>query len=199
MYDPHFKGVFHLSSKYLKGVVSSSNGNILQRMFKTSILGTTHILVFPRNHRFFESFNRKIQQAVAVGFIDQFADDFKDITNKKRFLHLKLVEEKPMNLEHLEAALFIWMVSLVFPIAAFIAEWIFRIKDFIVFHSTFAAYIKILENNTSKRDRKMQKAMKTIKTEKRALDDFQHTKITICLNSGELTKTNEDQIVVIDL
>lgn len=166
MYDPHFQGIFHLSNNYLKLIVDQSKGEILQRVIRGSFSGATTSFVIPCHHRFFESFDKKTQQAVAAGIIDHFADDFKDLTNKKRFSHLKLVEEVPMSLEHLEAAFWVWLVSLVIPTAAFIAEWIFKLmdlKEFFLFRFIFTTYIKVLENNDDTKKKKTFEKVQNLK------------------------------------
>jgi hypothetical protein len=179
VYDHQFKGVFHFLSNNLKLLIANSSGKILKRIIKEDILDTPKTLVFPRNHRFFEAFNQKIERIVPSGIIvDHFNDDiYRNLINPKQFKHLYLDQETPMALEHLEAGFVVWLVSLVFPIIAFIGEWIARFMDFIVFRSVFTAYIKSLERNVRNRDRKLQKflmKMEKVKQESLQLCDQEY-------------------------
>jgi hypothetical protein len=149
---------FNLLSFYLV----NSKGKLAPRIIKES--RKTESLVFPRNHRFFEAFNMKLKKIVPFGIVDHFTDRNKDLFSKKRFALSALEEFQPINLVHLEATLFVWVVSLALPVAAFVVEWIFKcitsIKDIFVFYTIFKHFINILENNPRISDENIQKALK---------------------------------------
>jgi hypothetical protein len=126
IHDHLFERAFYLMPHHLSGFIKSSKGKLLERIMTYNYFGTLKAFNFPRNHRFYEVFDRKIQQIVTAGIIDHFADDFKNLFNKKQFSHLHLEVVEPMNTEHLKAAFAVWLVSLCFPAAAFIAEWILK-------------------------------------------------------------------------
>lgn len=162
IYDHDFKGFFHVSSNILEFVVTKSKGKLLQRIIRESSLAATKTLIFYRNHRFYESFNEKIQQLVSAGIIDHLGGYDKDLVNPKRFAKLNLDQVQPMNLQHLEAGFVIWMISLMIPVTVFIFEWIIRFKDFIVFRFIFVAYIKTLERDLQNRHLEVQKKIESI-------------------------------------
>jgi hypothetical protein len=165
VYDHRFKGVFHLFPNKLHNYMQISSGNILPRISKESAYGNSKVFVFPRNHRFFESFNKQIEQVIAAGIIDHFGDDAKDLVKAKRFITSKLESAKPMSMSHLKAGFVVWLVSLIFPFAAFIGEWVLRIRDLIVFKSVRKAFFKLHEINSRNHDIEMQKTILKMKKE----------------------------------
>lgn len=133
-------------SNDLDHFIKESKGKLLGRIIKGTS-PTAKFMVFPRNHRFYESFNKEIQQLLPTGIINHLAGNLGNEINSRKFANLTLENVQPMSLKHLEAAFVIWLVSLLFPIAAFIVEWIFRLRDFIVFKITFEAYIRASKCN----------------------------------------------------
>jgi hypothetical protein len=110
-------------------------GKLLPRIFEESGFEPRQLFVLRHNHRFLEAFKIKIEQILPAGIIDHYADEYRDLIKKKRFT--KLSEAQAMALEHLEAAYMIWLLSLIVPTAAFIGEWILKLKDFVVFLYVF--------------------------------------------------------------
>jgi hypothetical protein len=198
IYDHRFKGFYHVSFLDLKEAISRSNGSIISRIIKESALGTSETIIFPQNHRLFEDFDRKIQEMVTAGLVDYLRNDYKDLMSKKRFAVQNV--ETAMSLEHLEAAFALWLVSLIFPVTAFICEWIFKcietIKDFIVFKCVFVAYIKQLESETRTRDQKMQRILSEIEAKKakfQQIDETRQIHQTIQVQLATELKNEEDQ------
>lgn len=179
----------------LDSLMAQSGGEILKRIIKENVLGSTKMIVFPRNHHFYESFNKNIERLVTAGIINYFGDDYKDLISVKRFSHLKLSKVKPMNLKHLEAGFVVWLMSLIVPVAAFIVEWIIRFKDFIVFRSVFTAFTKLKEENVRNRDRNIQTFMKKLKLAKEKVQTiFELKKVEIYQESFEQIQIKETQI-----
>jgi hypothetical protein len=168
IYNHRSRTVFYLQSIYLAHTIEQSKGKILDRIIMEKLPWTAPLtLDFPHNHRFYESFNHKIQQMVTAGIIDHFGDDdYKDILNLKRFKPAQFDVMKPLNLSDFEAGFGYWLFSLIFPIAAFIGEWIFRFRDFIVFRCVVETFIDIQVRNMRAHHRKMQKLLKKLENEK---------------------------------
>lgn len=138
-------------SSHLDEFILESKGKLLQLLIKENILGSSKVLAIPRNHRFFESFNKEIEKLLATGIIKHFAKDYHDFRNPKRFKNLEAGEV--MTLEHLEAGFAIWFASLIFPITSFVAEWAAKFKKFIIFKGVFEAFVKTLKNSVRRRDK----------------------------------------------
>lgn len=126
IYGTSLKGVFHLPTGELDKIIFQTKGKILKRVFKESGVGARRIFIFPRNHRFYETFNRKLVQMVMAGLINNLAYEYTEMINKNRFKHLHTDSVEPMSLEHLEAGFVLWLISLIFPTLAFAGEWIFK-------------------------------------------------------------------------
>jgi hypothetical protein len=167
IHDFRMEAVFFLESDRLRTLILKTQGRILKRMLKQSVLGSRKVLVFPQNHRFYEIFNKKIGQLVTAGIINHLANDFKDVVNMKKFSQLKSDEVVPMSLEHLEAGFVIWLVSMIFPFVAFAFEWIVTLKDFMIFQRMFEAFVKDFENNARIRHQNMTKALRQRKSSKK--------------------------------
>lgn len=159
IYNSHFKGVIHLPSSDLARLVFESRGKLLPRIIKYNLEKIVKGLAFPRNHRFFEVFNKRVKQMIAGGIVDQLSDEFKDLTGKKKITS-NLEAAEPMTLEHLQAGFVVWLISLIFPIAVFIIEWIIRFAECIVFELVFESYTRSFEINVKNRDKKIIKIVK---------------------------------------
>jgi hypothetical protein len=189
IHDFHFKGVFYLLSDYLSHYIMNSKGQILQRIIKVTMIGSSKVFVLPHNHRFFEIFNKKTEQMITAGLINHFNRESKHSFNQKGFAPSSLENFKPMTLEHLEAGFVVWIVTLMFPIAAFVFEWIVKcivdMKIFIVFRCVFLAYLRNLEDNIRIRDQVMEKSLMKIEEEKEIC------KINESNSKSEKNETNE--------
>jgi hypothetical protein len=111
---------------HLSDYILGSGGQILKRIITDATFGSSKLFVMPHNHRFFEIFNEKTEKTIPSGIIHHFSKENKDLFNQKGFAPSKLENFKPMNLEHLEAGFVVWIVTLIFPITAFIFEWIVK-------------------------------------------------------------------------
>jgi hypothetical protein len=128
IHDFRFKGVFYLLSDHLSDYIMKSSGQILKRMIKDAMIGSSKLLVMPHNHRFFDIFNEKIEETIPYGLIDHFSKDDKDSFNQKGFAPSSIENFKPMTLEHLEAGFVVWIITVMVPIAAFVFEWVVKFK-----------------------------------------------------------------------
>jgi hypothetical protein len=109
-------------------MTKKTKGRILQRVIQEKDLSRTKTLVFEHNHPFYKIFEEKIQQMVTGGILKHTINNYKDSINAIRLTHSKLNVETPMSLEHLEAGFVVWLVSLMFPIIAFMIEWFVHLK-----------------------------------------------------------------------
>lgn len=166
IYHHSFKGIFHLFPKFLDHYLMRSKGRLLGRITKSSIACASKALIFPRNHRFYKCFDGKIKKLVEAGIIDHFEEHFKNLISSNRLLFQNLNEAEPLTLKHLEAGFVVWLLSLIFPFLAFIAEWILRSKDLIIFRFIFETYIKSFEKTVRDRDQYMLNQLRKIEIEK---------------------------------
>lgn len=141
----------------------------MERIIELKTFGSTKKLTFSHNHAFFNAFNRKIEQLVTAGIINHWTEVFEALVDPKDLIRLKPENYQKMSLKHLEAGFVVWLLSLLFPIAAFIIEWIMTWKDFIIFKYIFKFYMKHLEESCSSRDRKMQTILRRIRNAKQNL------------------------------
>lgn len=161
IFNHNSKSVFHLYANKLDYFIKKSQGKILPRLFKSSTSATAKFLIFPRNHLFYQSFNEKISQLLSNGIVNHFAKDMSESINPKRFSHLGLETVKPMSMEHLKAGFLVWIFSLIFPITAFIVEWIIVLKK----NFAAAALKKKEEREKKRRNRKLQQTLIKMKIE----------------------------------
>lgn len=166
IFDHNFKGVFYLSLPNLKKYLKWSKNKLMERIMEHKVSGSTKKLVFPRHHRFFDAFNRKIDQLVTAGIVEHLAKSFEHEIIPKSLFKIKRENYQAMSLAHLEAGFVVWLVSLLFPTTAFIIEWIMTLKEFIVFKCCYKLYMKIVLKNIRKRDRKMQKILRKLRKAK---------------------------------
>jgi hypothetical protein len=189
------KCVIHLPMDNLTDLIGQSKGKILKRILKDPSTTQFKGMVFPLNHRFLEIFEHQIKRFLTAGILNIERNDLYEKVNPKRFLHMTVDEVQPMNLEHLEAAFVVWLISMIFPVVAFIVEWIImlvlRLKDFIVFKYVFEIYIKSLEENSRIRNIKMQETYLEIK--KKSLFKKYAIKV-IKQNQEKKRKTYKDQV-----
>jgi hypothetical protein len=156
IHDHRFKSVIHVPAFELDSLITYSKGDILPRIIKEPALKSSNSMLFPRNHRLFEPFNKVIKEAVTAGIIDHLSGNLKNLINHKRYQKLHFEGFRPMNLDHLKAGFVIWLVAITFPIAAFVAEWIvFGLPKFI-FRYIFSSYIKNLEQISRNRGEELQ-------------------------------------------
>jgi hypothetical protein len=137
IFNPQFKGVIDIRSRKLLETVNYTRGEILKRLLKTPIKEMICGLEFPRNHRFYESFNRKIQQLFESGTINHYMDENKKYFDTKFYekplkIHKKYLETsykksfedgpKVLTMKDLEFGFVIWLGSLCLPFIVFIIE-----------------------------------------------------------------------------
>lgn len=179
---------FHFYSFDLDYFIKESKGKLLPRIIKESSPTTAKFIVFPRNHRFFQSFDKKIQQIVAAGIINHLGNDYKESINPKHYSHLTLEEVEPLSMEHLKAGFVVWLIALIFPIVAFIFERIFTFGVTIIFDQTFETYIETIGTNVRKRNRKMQKSLRKLEQRKSKADE-QKLKVIAGIENESIKKS----------
>lgn len=142
--DPTFRGGLHLPANTLQHYAIETNGTLLNRVLKERFSIDMSGMKFPRNHRFFETFDKKLQQLFAGGIMDYYASQWLNNLKHDRFKHLYIDEPEVLTLKHLEAGFRIWLVSIGIAICAFIVEllvkWIPIWRDSLVVKYVIASY-----------------------------------------------------------
>lgn len=133
IHDPNFKGGLQVNQDYLIAFTRFSKGLFLDRVLKETLYTEIVGLELPKNHKFFEIFDKKIQQLFNAGIVDYYRDEFVQFTKPKRYKHLHNSKPKVLTLKILEAGFVVWLISLFMSFLAFVGEWTVRIKDFLVF------------------------------------------------------------------
>lgn len=132
IFDPEFKESILVGGSNLYLDVQFSKGKLLDRILKQRLAHDASGMLFPRNHKLFDIFNRKIQQLLTGGIINHFTDEWFKYLDAKRYAHLYPEGPKVLTMKHLEAGFVLWLVSISFAIMAFSCEWIIRLKNFCV-------------------------------------------------------------------
>lgn len=135
-----FKGAFYMDSLDLYYHVWLSNGTLLNRFLKQSVNLDIRGLVFPRNHGFYEIFNKKLQQYFESGLIGRYVSSTKAFLNPKRYAHLFAASPQVLTMEHLQAGFVIWLVSILVSLTAFTLEWLVRLKDYLLIKHLLTAF-----------------------------------------------------------
>lgn len=130
IYDPTFKGALHLHSQALYYRVYISRGLLLQRLMKERVDLDMSGMIFPPNHRFYKTFDRKIQRLFEAGFIDYFRTVERKCLNSKRYEHLYRDQPQVLTLKHLEAGFVVCSAAMSISILVFVFEWLTKFKDY---------------------------------------------------------------------
>lgn len=131
IFDSKFKNVLHVESQNLYIFNLISNGKLLSRILKETFYlemsGMAMNGMQPRNHKFFETIDTKIQQLLASGHIGLFTT-YWNLQLKPKFYEKYNPNEGPtkLTMEHLRAGFVVWIISLWFAVVAFVVEWVFR-------------------------------------------------------------------------
>jgi hypothetical protein len=158
-----------LPPKKLHHYIKKSKGRLLKRIMKGSVFGKSKLFAFPRNHRFFESFNKVMKQMITAGILDHFGDENRDLVKDKTFAsftHSTVDAMQPMSLEHLKAGFAIWLTALCLPVTAFIIEWALVFIDYVIFKCLYFAFIKKLQQDVKNRNKLLLAELKKMKLAK---------------------------------
>lgn len=99
---------------------------------------------FPKNHKLFEIFDKKLQQMHEAGlieFLNRIVKTFAESGQYRKYQE-DPNEKKVLTLKSLEAGFVIWLTSLSLSIVMFICEWIIRMRDLVVFKNVFEAFTR---------------------------------------------------------
>lgn len=111
-----------------------TEGLVLKRVLYKDRLDLAMIgMIFPRNHRLYEIFDRKFQQMFVGGLVDRYVSVYTRGLDAKMYAHLYEPVPQMLTLEHLEAGFVVWLVSLSLGIFAFGCEWLTRIFNGYIF------------------------------------------------------------------
>ena len=142
LYDPKFKGAIHLDPLMLWNKVRKSGGRLLKRILKERFDFEMCGMLFPRNHRLFEIFNKKLSELFESGLSSYWEKLFAKYLDPKFYHWLNNEEPQKLTMEQLESGFVIWLISLSFSCLVFICEWLIRLKDFLIIKFVLQAYCR---------------------------------------------------------
>jgi hypothetical protein len=132
---------------------------------------------FPRNHKLYKNFSRKITQLIEAGITKKYRKTNLIYSNPKyyekpRMPHKKYLETtwrksfidepKILIMKDLEFGFVIWLGSLIFPLIGFRSEWLNRLKEFLIMKFMLVAYFEQKHSESRKRIRMFQKIKKNL-------------------------------------
>lgn len=131
--DPSNKIGIQIGRDETTRFIWKTKGKFANRILKDRLLLETCGMQFPRNHRFFTAFDRKLQQLFTAGLVDyninSIISNFRDL---KRYAHLYPDEPQVLTLEHLEAGFVIWLISVLSAAIVFFLQWLKKFVDFLI-------------------------------------------------------------------
>lgn len=132
----------------LKYQAIASNGTFLRRILRETVYVRMVVMHF-KESRTLDVFDTKIEQILEAGLIDYLDKDYSEYVNPKRYEHLHPKGPEVLTLEHLRAGFIIWLVSVSFALFVFIAEWVVRLKDLLIYYYLFSAFYNFKLDSTS--------------------------------------------------
>jgi hypothetical protein len=75
IYDPKQKKAVFVRSRHFYSSMRSSRGEFKKRLIAEPIQEQFYGVEFPRNHKFYEPFNRKITQLIEAGITEKYIKD----------------------------------------------------------------------------------------------------------------------------
>lgn len=141
IHDSKFKGAIYMHIDKLYFAAEKSRGHIFQRLIKERIVEPMYGMRFPKNHKFYEIFDRKLQQIFEAGVSDRYVRELND-RHQKRYSHLYHDGPEVLTMEHLEAGFVVCLKPLLFACIAFVFEWIIRVVEFVICKSIFKAFFQ---------------------------------------------------------
>lgn len=168
IFDSSFKEGVQISSDQIAVYSQLTNGEILKRLLMESFLTEHCGLIFPRNHKFYEVIDLKLQQLHSTGILRYHMDyngiplSSKKYLNPGYFRKPKLLTREYLEdiypksfpdgpkvfslQEHLEAGFVIWLVSIAIACVVFILEWMITLKDYFIIKALLEAYFSQRRN-----------------------------------------------------
>jgi hypothetical protein len=134
-----------------------SRGEIMKRVLQTPVETLTCGFEFPRNHKFYESFNRKIQQITEAGITNHHKERDKKYLDPKSYEkplkpHKKYFETtwrksfvnepQVLTFSDLEFGFVVWLGSLILPLIAFIIECLVGLVNVLLFKRILSVYFE---------------------------------------------------------
>lgn len=139
-FNSTFKDAIHIRGDLLWQASMLSEGRLIERMIKERFALTMFGFQFPRNHKFFEIFDRKIQEIFAAGLtykLDSIMLSWTKPECYKEFRHkYENDDPKVLSLKELEAGFVIWLIFMCSSVIVFVLECISR-KIMLKIHRQF--------------------------------------------------------------
>lgn len=145
-----FKGGITMSENKLFYYVMWSHGKILERLLPERLFLEMSSMGFPRNHQFFEVFNKKLEQMMSGGLIDHYTSGYKDYLNPKKYAHLNESSPAVMKLNRRESCFVFWFVSTSFALFGFTLEWFVKLKEYLIMRQALTAFRRRVSQNFDK-------------------------------------------------
>jgi hypothetical protein len=179
IFDPTQRKVLFARSRLLYGFMEASRGEFKKRLIAEPIQERFCGVSFPRNHKFYEPFNRKITQLIKAGITEKYIKDNIGTVidpkyyEKPRLAHKKYLETtwrksfidepKVLSMKDLKFGFVIWLGLLVLPLICFILEWLKLLKHFVIMKFILAAYFERKQAEGSKNAEKRTKMFHELK------------------------------------
>lgn len=108
-----------------------TQGQILKRLLDERVKLDTHGIIMGRHAKFYEIFNRKIQQMFDSGIVSYHVTRYSSNLNYNKFKHLYERDPKKLTMKELEAGFVVWIFAVLLTVIVFTCEWIVRFKDYL--------------------------------------------------------------------
>lgn len=122
VFDPTFEGGIEVGSFSLTRQTFFTKGKFIQRVLKDRISQEMCGMQILRNHRFFSTLSRKLDQLWTGGILNFYNIAWQKFGDPKRFEHLYVFEPQVLTMKHLEPGFVIFLVSLLVSLISFIIE-----------------------------------------------------------------------------
>lgn len=134
LFNSSFNAAIHIHDELLWQTSRNTRGRILQRLLPDRLVLAMMGMQFPRNHKLFEVFDKKLQQLFVSGLIDFEAKEclfwLKPDSYRKHRHEFENDDPKVLTFDDLEAGFVIWATSILISIFVFLIEWLTNIREF---------------------------------------------------------------------
>lgn len=134
MFNSTFKDAIHIRGDLLWQTSQNTQGRLLKLLIKERFALAMMGIHFPRNHKLFEIFDRKLQQMLAAGLINYHVAEellwMKPKSYEKYRNKFENDDPKILSIKDLKAGFVIWLCSIVISMVAFIFEWTYGMLKF---------------------------------------------------------------------
>lgn len=134
MQNPEVKAGVQMSRENLANYIHVKRELFTHNRIKERIAPEMRIMIAPAKVKFFNEFDRKLQQLFEAGMFNFYESECFD--NPKKF-EAHSDPYKVLTFEELKASFIISVTPLTLACCAFIVEWVVAFKDLLVLHQIF--------------------------------------------------------------